>query len=149
MKLNLLFLILCLLFINSCIPRLSFIKHNERLAAREATKFAEAAFVNRNYEDAYKLLPKETDASFTVDSLREFVANMHPTNEYPTSIKATDYEVIPGQQQVNVYLTGDTNGKSLYYLLGMIGTEQTGYKVLSLYRSKEGPYPNSPMRKPL
>jgi hypothetical protein len=149
MKLSFVFLILCLLFINSCVPHLNFTKHNERLAAKEAEKFAETAFVKRNYEEAYKLLPKEVDAAFTVDSLREMVTSMHPTYEYPTIIKATDYEVLPGQQQVNIYLTGDVFGKPLYYFLVMIGTEQKGYKVRSLYRSKEGAYPNSPLRKPL
>jgi hypothetical protein len=116
------------------------------MAAIEAVRFARAAFIERNYDRAHGMLPPETDLQFTSNKLKEMVEGMHPTG-YPSVVTATDYEPILGQRAMIIYLYGENDEEKFYYRLTMSGTQENGYRVYQLYRSKE-PY-QSNMKRPL
>lgn len=120
---------------------LYYINHNEDMAAIEAVKFAKTAFVEQNFVKAHGMLPKETDAKFTSDSLKDMVTKMHP-NSYPKVVTATEFERMPGKKAMLIYLYGENENEKFYYRLTMVGTSDSGYKVYQLYRRME-PYPPS------
>jgi hypothetical protein len=83
-------------------------------------------------------------------SLEEFtavVANMHPTG-MPSRIEASEFEPVPGQEAMNIFLVGESAGEPFYYRFGMRGTVAKGYRVSGLFRGN-GPYPASPLRQGL
>lgn len=128
----------------SCV---SYIHHDEDLAASAAVKFAKVAFVERDYENARKLLPPEVDQNFDTEKLKQFIEKMHPTH-FPAVVTATDYEPLPGTKSLNIYLVGEGNGDRIYYRLTLGGTSATGYKVYTLY-SNATPFPPSAQRNQL
>lgn len=128
--------------LSSC---LYYINHNEDMAAVESVKFAKAAFVEQNFVKAHGMLPKETDAKFTSDSLKDMVTKMHP-NSYPKTITAIEFERLPGKKAMLIYLYGENEEEKFYYRLTMAGTSDSGYKVYELYRKMEPYSPSSELR---
>jgi hypothetical protein len=122
-----------------------YIKHNPKQALSQALSFSTKSFVNQNYSEAYKLLRKDISPDFTVEKFKELVVGMHPSSEFPKGIIPIEYEVIPGQKQINVYLYGESPNEKHYYCIVMIGTEDLGYSVSELYRRGE-PFPNPESR---
>ncbi|WP_422927423.1 hypothetical protein [Singulisphaera sp. PoT] len=129
-------IILCTL--PSCI---SFIAHDEQLAAKTATQFAQAAFVDRDNARAYGLITPEFAKAFSREKLAEEIAKAHPKT-YPTRVAATEFEPISGQKRMWIYVKGTGEGEEFYYRLAMDGDAKAGYKVGGLFRSS-GPYPPS------
>ena len=110
-----------------------------------ALDFTEVAFFERDYPKAYLLVSKDCKATF-----EEFcggIDKVHPKG-FPTSIKAIEYESVPGEEKIKIYLYGRDDGQKFYYLLVMQQTEKMDYKVLSLQRSSHR-YPTSKLRERL
>jgi hypothetical protein len=124
------------------------ISYDQQLAGKRAQEFANIAFVKRDFEGAHKLLPKELDPSFDVAALKKFVWDMHPTDKFPEVVLAEDYEIVIGQEKVNIYLEGKRDAENLHYLLVMGGNKSEGYRVTEMYRS-DTPYPANNLRTPL
>lgn len=122
------------------------IRHNQDAAAIKAVEFARLAFILQNYEGASKLLPPNQNSS-TVEKIKELVTKMHPTS-YPTKVTATDYEPLPGQKAMRIYLLGENDDEKFYYGFVMVGTEGEGYSVSEIYRGSEK-LPSSGMKQPL
>jgi hypothetical protein len=131
----------CLL--TSCI---NVVAQDEGAAAKAATQFAQTAFVSRDYERAHELLIRSGINQFTTAKLSEAIARMHPKT-FPTEVLATDFEPIPGQRAMNIYLKGRGEGEDFYYRLVMVGDATSGYRVSGLYRGNR-PSP-SPNKRPL
>src|SRR3954447_23866088 len=53
---------LVLIALPSCVPRVGVLHHSEGAAASQAQKFADAAFVQRDFKKAYALCAPETRA---------------------------------------------------------------------------------------
>jgi hypothetical protein len=63
-------------------------------------------------------------------------------------LMATDFEPMPGQTAMSIYLTGKNDNEDFYYRLVMQGTTQTGYTVSGFYRGSTA-YPASKLRQTL
>ena len=86
-------------------------------------------------------------AHFSFEQFKELVAKMHPSN-YPTKVQSTEFEPMPGQKAMNIFLVGEHGEEKFYYRFTMEGVKETDYKVSGLWRG-QGPYPPSKMRKTL
>jgi hypothetical protein len=69
---------------------------------------------------------------------------MHPAAR-PLSLTAREYERVPSQKMVYIFLDGQNGSERFFYRLVMEGTANVGYKVSGLFRGS-GPYPSSPLR---
>jgi hypothetical protein len=122
-------------------------QQNPEKAAASATEFAEVAFVERNIDKAYDLLDPEFQTYATKKKFAEVLAAINsPTS--PTTVTATEFESIPNQEGVNIFLIGENKDEKFYYRLPMKGTEEKGYKVAGIFRGKDQ-YEPSALRRPL
>jgi hypothetical protein len=125
----------------------SIIAHDEKKAAKAAERFATAAFLKRDYSDAYDLLSIDTKNRVSLVQFQETIIKMHPAG-FPSAIKPVEFEPIPGQKAMNIFLVGQEGSESFYYRLVMEGTSHSGYQVAGIFRGN-GPYPSSKLRKKL
>lgn len=141
MRISCSFLACCIL--SSCVR---VIEHNQTAAASAAEHFATTAFIKKDYPTAHGLLSPASRESIPLEKLAEQVDKMHPT-VFPAEVKAIEYEPMPGQTAMQIYLKGSAEKEEFYYRLVMSGDRHSGYQVSGLWRGS-GPYPPS-ARKPL
>jgi hypothetical protein len=122
----------------------SVIVHDERAAARTAAKFADLAFVQTDYSDAEALLSSQMQQAVPSDKLTAQITKMHPKGR-PADVAATEFEPLPGQRAMNIYLKGSRGESTFYYRFLMVGDKGSGYEVNGFWRGS-GPYPPSPRR---
>jgi len=134
------------LLVISCKPKTEVIGREERNKAFDrALDFAEVAFFQQDYRKAYLLVSKDCNATF--EEFSSSVDKVHPKG-FPSLIRATEYEPIPGQEKINIFLYGRSGDEEFYYRIVMTGTKEKDYKVLSLNRANS-PYPPSKLRQRL
>lgn len=109
-----------LLFIVACYPIPSRRNHYPSAAGTQAQLFAEIAFVQRNFTRAYELLSQSAKERGSTDQLREFIAKNH-SSTYPLFVSATDYEPMPGQDKIMIYLYGENGDERFYYRMVLVG----------------------------
>ncbi|HET6979018.1 MAG TPA: hypothetical protein VFI24_21980 [Pyrinomonadaceae bacterium] len=114
------------------------------MAATRATEFAQAAFVEQNKDKAFNLLHPEFQAYTTREKFAQILTAMN-TPIAPSSINATDFEPIPGQEAMSIYITGESDRETFYYRIPMKGNVRDGYKPVGIFRN-QGPYPKTPSR---
>ncbi len=131
-----------LLFLVGCI---SVITHDEKKAAVAAEEFARIALVKQNLSEAYDLLSPVGKPTF--GQFQDVLTKMHPS-AFPLTLRATEFEPIPGQNGINIFLLGEHGSEIFYYRLLMAGTAALGYKVSGIWRGN-GPYPASKLRQEL
>src|SRR3989442_7181416 len=117
------------------------ISHDEVSAGKSAVEFAQVAFVKRDAEKGYALLSDSTRRYVSLEKFKEVLSRLHP-KAFPTSVTAIEYEPMPGEKAMYVFLQGENSGEHFYYRLTMEGTAATGYRVLRLDRASS-PYPSS------
>jgi hypothetical protein len=117
------------------------INHDEVSAGKSAAEFARVAFVKRDTENGYALLSDSTKRYVSLEKFKEVLSRMHP-KAFPKSVTAIEYEPMPGEKAMYIFLQGENSGERFYYRLTMEGTAATGYRVLRLDRAT-GPYPPS------
>lgn len=122
------------------------IAHDEQIAANAATKFAQIAFVDRDGPKAHGLLSPSVAEQLPGDKLSEMIVKMHPKS-FPTRVTAVEFEPMPGQKGMLIYLKGTGEGEDFHYRFVMEGDAPSGYRVSGLFRGS-GPYPPS-NRRPL
>jgi len=122
-------------------------KQSPIMAGASATEFAQVAFVEKNIDKAFSMLDPEAQAYITKENFSQGLTNIN-TPTTPQSIIATDFEPIPGQEGMNIYITGESDTETFYYRIPMKGTEAKGYRPAGVFRNP-GPYPKSPSRHPL
>ena len=146
MKIRILVLLMWILLLG-CVPQVNVFRHEPSMAAKEADRFADTLLIKRNLEEAYGLLSDGMKAHFSLEQFKELVGKMHPL-AYPLKIQSMEFEPIPGQKAMNIFLIGEHGEEKFYYRFTMEGVKETDYKVSGLWRGN-GPYPPSKMRKPL
>jgi hypothetical protein len=52
----------------------------------------------------------------------------------PRAVKAIEYEGVPGQAAIRIFLEGDADSAKFNYELYMVGTAAEGYRVGGFYR---------------
>ena len=123
------------------------IDHDAVSAARRAEEFAQVAFVKHDIEKGYALLSESTRRYVSLEQFKEVLSRLHP-QAFPISVTASEYEPMPGEKAMYIFLTGKNSGERFYYRLTMEGTATTGYRVLSLDRGS-GPYSQSSRKEKL
>jgi lactam utilization protein B len=123
---------------------MSVISHDEKAAAKAATEFAQTAFIARDYSKAHGLLATRSQSDIPIDKLTDAITKMHPKS-YPSKVTATEYEPLPGQRGMNIYVKGDGDGEDFFYRLVMEGDATAGYRVTGLFRGN-GPNPSTNKR---
>jgi hypothetical protein len=128
----------------SCSARV--IHHSTDDAAASATKFAERAFVQKDYTGAREFISPQFTHVDTDDKLAAAVEALHPKSR-PSEVTATEFEPIPGQRAMQIYLKGKQGDEQFFYRMLLLGDQPSGYKVGGIWRGN-GPYPPS-ARRPL
>lgn len=121
------------------------VDHDPASARKKAEEFAQVVFVKQDIENGYALLAEGTRRYVSPDQFKAVVSKMHPRG-FPKTVTALEYEPMPGEKAIYVFLTGDQSGEHFYYRLTMEGTASTGYRVLRLDRASQ-PYSSSDERK--
>jgi hypothetical protein len=106
------------------------VKHDETLAAKRAIEFARLAFVQKNIDKGYELLSDGGKRHLSHDKFKETVTRMHPRS-FPTKVTATEFQPMPGEKAIWIYLAGQNADEQFQYRLTMEGTENGDYKVLT------------------
>ena len=104
------------------------IAHDPQAAAKTAAKFADLAIVRSDYPAAHAMLTKPLQETLSADKLADEIAKFHPTSR-PSEIAAIEFEPIPGQRAMNIYLKGSRGEEAFYYRIRMLGDAGSGYKV--------------------
>ena len=117
------------------------VDHDPASARKKAEEFAQVVFVKQDIETGYALLAEGTRRYVSRDQFKAVVLKMHPRG-FPKTVTALEYEPMPGEKAIYVFLTGDHSRQPFYYRLTMEGTASTGYKVLRLDRANQ-PYSSS------
>lgn len=134
-----------LVFLISCTA--TAISHNEDMAAKSAIEFSKVALVQHDIQNGYSLLSENAKKTISFDKYSQAFSQMHPSS-YPISLTAQEFEPMPGQKGMNIFLYGENASERFYYRFTMEGTGGTGYKVSGMYRGN-GPYPPSGLRQEL
>jgi hypothetical protein len=123
------------------------IDHDAAMAAKKAEEFAQIALVKQDIENGYALLADGTKRYVSREQFKDVLAKLHP-RAYPENVTASEYEPMPGEKAIYIFLIGDNSGERFYYRLTLEGTATTPYRVLRLDRAGE-PYPPSSKKKRL
>ena len=123
------------------------IHHDEASAGKNAEEFARVVFVKRDFENGYDLLADGTKRYVSLEQFKAVLSKLHP-KAFPRTVTALEYEPMPGEKAIYIFLTGENSGEQFYYRLTMEGTATTGYKVLRFDRASQ-PYPASNEKKNL
>jgi hypothetical protein len=123
------------------------IDHDAAVAGKKAEEFAQIVFVKQDVENGYALLADGTRRYVSREQFKDVLAKLHP-RAYPKDVTASEYEPMPGERAIYIFLIGDNSGERFYYRLTLEGTATTPYRVLRLDRARE-PYPPSSEKKRL
>jgi hypothetical protein len=129
----------------ACSPVPTLLNHSPSMAREQAQRFAELAFVERDFGKAYELLSESGKSRGSTEQFREFIVKKHPS-VFPLFVNTTDYEPIPGQNKMSIYVYGENGSDRFYYQLIMVGVQETGYKVAGFDRA-DAPSPQSNLRR--
>jgi hypothetical protein len=106
-----------------------------------------AALIERDFQKAYGWFGDSGKTVASLDQFTDALKRSHPA-AFPLSVNAIEYEPIPGQRGMNIYLYGENGDVKFYYRFAMEGVKETGYKVAGFWRH-DGPYPASSQRRRL
>jgi hypothetical protein len=104
-------------------------EHNPNLAAQKAEEFATLAFVKRDFDAAYGLLAESTQSHVPLAQFKQTLIK-NQTEARPVKIVAKEYEPMPGEKAIYVFLTGENGSEQFSFRITMEGTAESGYKVL-------------------
>jgi len=134
------------LFLSGCLHATTFV-HEPSMAAAQAERFADASLIEHDLNSAYALLSPKKKEQLSLEQFKDLLARMHPS-KYPDAVNATDYELLPSQRGMNIFLFGKSGAERFYYRFHMEGTKETGYAIAGFWRG-DAPYPQSSRRRPL
>src|SRR5215470_2477177 len=110
------------------------IEHNPVLAAQKAVEFVRVAFVRQDDAAAYELLSNATRRYVPLDKFKETLSRLRPSTR-PSKITATEYEPMPGEKAIYVYIVvGENPDQQTEYTVTMEGTASTDYRVSKITR---------------
>ena len=120
-------------------------RDERNMAFDRALDFAEVVFFQRDYKKAYLLVSEDCKARF--EEFSSGIEKLHPKG-FPVTVRATEYEAVPGEEKIKIFLYGRSDDEEFYYRFVMEGTKEADYKVFSLGRA-DSPYPPSELRERL
>ena len=122
------------------------VKHDDDLAGKRAVEFAQVAFVKQDVEKGYLLLSASAKRYVPLEKFRETLSRLYP-GAHPTTVTAIEYEPMPGEKAIYIYLTGENAGERFDYTLTMEGTAATDYKVSKIARGHGSYLPSTSEKK--
>lgn len=122
----------------------SSIYHEPRNAIAVVEKFANRALVEKDFAAALEFAAKEKE-TLNQDALEVAIRQIQGAVPFPESVRATAYEIPPGQRQILVYVEGKTENSLSYYRIVAVGDSSSGYTVMELYRS-DASFPKGPLQ---
>jgi hypothetical protein len=123
------------------------LRHDPQLAAMKAELFLKHAILEKDFAAAHRMLREDTQQKLSELTIADAVKKQH-SKGYPQSIQATEYEPVPGQAAVQIFLHGNNGSEQFYYRMPMAGTIDDGYFPEGLFRGNR-PYPKSNLRSKL
>jgi len=127
--------------------RAQVLRHDQHVAAQQAQSFLEQLVINRDVGSAHAMLADSAKAEITVAVLQDVVSKQHPQG-YPDKVWAAEFEPVPGQAAIQIFLTGENAREKSYYRVPVFGTVDSGYHPAGFYRGS-GPYPSFSLRQKL
>jgi len=106
-------------------------KHDENLAAKRAVEFAQLALVNKNFDKGYEALSAGGKRHISLEKFKETLTRLHPRG-FPTKVTAKEYQAMPGENAIWIYLVGQNSEDQFQYRVTMEATGTGDYKVLTL-----------------
>jgi len=106
-------------------------QHDENLAAKRAIEFAQATLIDKNLDQGYQLLAAGGKRHVSLDKFKETVTRLHPRG-FPSKVTAKEYQPMPGEKALWIYLAGQNAEDQFQYRLIMEATDNGDYKVLTL-----------------
>ncbi|MGH7784296.1 MAG: hypothetical protein ACREO5_10705 [Candidatus Binatia bacterium] len=106
-------------------------KQDENLAAKRAIEFAQIVLVNKNFDQGYELLSDGGKRHISLAKFKETMTRLHPRG-FPTRVTAKEYQPMPGENALWIYLSGQNPEDQFQYRLTMEAIASGDYKVLTL-----------------
>jgi hypothetical protein len=106
------------------------VKHDETLAAKRAIEFAQFVFIDKNFAKGYELLTDGGKRHLSLEKFKETLTRMHPRS-FPTKVTATEFQPMPGEKAIWIYLAGQNTEEQFQYRLTMEATDTGDYRVLT------------------
>jgi hypothetical protein len=125
-------------------PQVRTLNHSPSSAASVAQRYVDLLVVQQNVDAAYALVDTDARARISSTELKDAVTKA-PGYGLVTSIQATEYQPVPGQPAIDIFLTGSGGGATVYYVVRLSGTADKGYQVNDLGVQSE-PYPATALR---
>jgi hypothetical protein len=107
------------------------VKHDQTLAAKRAIEFARTVFIDQSFERGYELLSDSGKRHVPFDKFKQTIVAMSPRSRL-SKVIATEYEPMPGEKAIYIFLKGQNGGEQLTYRITLEGTAATDYKVLKI-----------------
>ena len=82
------------------------INHDASSAGKKAEEFAQVVLVKQDVENGYGLLADGTKRYVSREQFKAVVSKLHP-NAFPKTVTALEYEPMPGEKAIYVFLTGE------------------------------------------
>jgi hypothetical protein len=89
------------------------------------------ALIDKNFEKAYELLAAGGKRHISLEKFKETITRLHPRG-FPTKVTAMEFQPMPGEKAIWIYLVGQNPEEQFYYRLTMDGTASGDYKVLTI-----------------
>jgi hypothetical protein len=105
-------------------------KQDETLAAKRAIEFAQVAFVDKNFDKGYEMLSDGGKRHLSLAKFKETVTRMHERG-FPTKVTAKEYQPMPGENAIWIYLVGQNAEEQFQYRLTMDRNDRGDYQVLA------------------
>ena len=107
------------------------VKHDQDLAGKRAIEFVQAVLIEKNFAKGYDLLDAGGKRHISRDKLEETITRLHPRG-YPARVTAKEYEPMPGENAIWIYLVGQNSEDQFQYRATMKADGNGDYKVLTL-----------------
>ena len=106
-------------------------RHDENLAAVRAIEFAQITLIDKNLDKGYERLAPGGKRHISLDKFKETMTRLHPRG-FPLKITANEYQPMPGESALWIYLSGQNGDEQFQYRLTMEATGTGDYRVLTL-----------------
>ena len=131
------------LLVTGCVKS---IHHDEKLAAKRALEFARIVLIDKNADRGYELLSADGKRHVPLDKFKQTVAAMNARG-YPTRVSATDYEPMPGEAAIYIFLHGQNGDEQTQYRVTLEGDAADDYRVLKIDQGSAFPTFSNQKRK--
>jgi hypothetical protein len=122
------------------------VEHDEALAAKRALEFAEVSFVKHDLEKGYALLSDAARRYVPPEKFKETISRLNPSGQ-ATNVTATEYEPMPGEKAIYIYVKLKNSDGQVAYTITMEGTAATDYRVSKIIRADSSFLPSTKDRK--